>query len=993
METKAVQAAADLDAARCRGNWAAVPELAKRYKRYHPDESDVVVCLEAELVEQIDRFRHRSPIASVVDDTECHWLDTPQTIYVPAPLNFDAFESLSQRLTDIVSNRSNDLDTVDDRQAQFAKILLARVYYETGQYDKALEALQNLALNINDATLGYGLVLLTQARTIKGMCFEQQGNLSEAQDAFGAAWDIVEKHLDQKNEMLSSWIEESLYHGALLALRAGAPAQKTLRMMRGYSSLSDTHFPAFPWRKHKRMVIFKAYATYLTQLSIDNASILQGAVTEIYHVTEVLQAMSRGFIKRDDPNKTSKHIIELVDIIVTAHDSIGWGDTRQIRSFLQFLQLAKEYTFNSPCITRHLFYTLLRVGSFDEAKHAFRAYMGLCGASDLDKILESESLDIKEIHISVGRLVSRLRILKDESWAPIEEETIQVLLAGVDLYGHQYQNGKAAVVMAEIAVELMRQLGRSAPEVQEECYRMGGIAYGLYAIQSDSPETRSEQHQRALHMLQCAINLHDDHQSVSWKTWYELAVQQAVMRDVYAALNSVTRSLQINREHLPSWHLLALISSCKQNDNRSSEALQVIETGIEQSKILQRLNRIPENMPVLSWSAEKSRAEYFNLAESYLLTCMSQIQLLEKLEGVDAVLILYRELFALYTKLSTDLGLDNDDADPQPRKNSVVSVMADDPITMNPSRRSSYDRPRSNSMASATSYAPRSIRSSTSEDTRSDRKSSPLSPSGNSNNHQRSLRKKSMQLIDVGFVRRIGTSTSQASTRKNSSSSAQESTFRSRSASTATNMSESSLFSLLSATKPSFLAGKSVSKSLSKANPFIRQRREHWHQILVKLWLLSTTTYIRAGMLEEATKAIIEAEQQILVGQMNDAGVWHQLGIVFIKEAKDKANKDLFDTGLDAFKKALAINPDHVDTLVDMAHCFMEKDEWEVAEGLLDRATQGYGWDNAEAWYHLSVCYRHANDLVRAKDCLSYSLELSETTPLQSFGLLPRFVN
>lgn len=36
---KSLQAAADLDAARCRGQWTAVPELARRYKKYHPDES------------------------------------------------------------------------------------------------------------------------------------------------------------------------------------------------------------------------------------------------------------------------------------------------------------------------------------------------------------------------------------------------------------------------------------------------------------------------------------------------------------------------------------------------------------------------------------------------------------------------------------------------------------------------------------------------------------------------------------------------------------------------------------------------------------------------------------------------------------------------------------------------------------------------------------------------------------------------------------------
>ena len=37
--SKPLQAAAELDHARCYGDWALVPELARKYKKYHPDES------------------------------------------------------------------------------------------------------------------------------------------------------------------------------------------------------------------------------------------------------------------------------------------------------------------------------------------------------------------------------------------------------------------------------------------------------------------------------------------------------------------------------------------------------------------------------------------------------------------------------------------------------------------------------------------------------------------------------------------------------------------------------------------------------------------------------------------------------------------------------------------------------------------------------------------------------------------------------------------
>lgn len=39
MENKVAQSAADLDIARCRGEWSSIPQIAQRYKKYHPDET------------------------------------------------------------------------------------------------------------------------------------------------------------------------------------------------------------------------------------------------------------------------------------------------------------------------------------------------------------------------------------------------------------------------------------------------------------------------------------------------------------------------------------------------------------------------------------------------------------------------------------------------------------------------------------------------------------------------------------------------------------------------------------------------------------------------------------------------------------------------------------------------------------------------------------------------------------------------------------------
>ncbi|KAI9278254.1 hypothetical protein BDA99DRAFT_531025 [Phascolomyces articulosus] len=1015
---KVAQSAADLDTARCRGEWSSIPQLAQRYKKYHPDETvlDTTACIEAELVEQIQRTRPQQRSTG-----QEHVNDTSDSIFIATPLNSNQTQPFIQRLTDITRGKKDNLDLPDDRQAQFSKIILARIYFESGDYDKALESLQNLALRIEDATSGYGLVLLIQARAIKGICYEKQDKILSAIDAFSSAWDVVEQHLKEKSEMLWYWIEECLYHGILLQLRTGA---SPLRLMRAYLKLAKSYW-SNSWRTYKQWVIFNIYVRHISK---DDTSANERE--DVIPVMDILRKLFRSLVLVCPSEELNQRTVDLANLTANVHDRLGWGDARHLRRVLQFLYQAKEHTFNSVSITRHLLFTLLRLGEFNEAKYTFASYMDLLGASDIDNTDEPRHYDIVDL--------LRHLTLANES----KEYFLSVCLAGAELYGQIYSNGKMATIIMHVAlnvVEEEEQQEKGENELIARTYRIHGAACSLYARQCDDPDTRSEYHSKSIESLTQAVHLDES----SWQAHYELAVEQAITRNLYDAANAISKSIQLHPTHLPSWHLLALLHSCQ--ENKEPQALQTLEAGLNHSNLSTDFNQmVAGSAPVLSWNPdEKSVAQYVTLAESHLAMSMTQVQLLEKLEGPDAILDLYTDLFSMYAKLATHLNdagatassddyLMDDGVQQEKwmnggRHNSITSTTNGRRNSrslslskVDPRRRSNSasNSPRTTEFNAAETTAPpmspsannnhsppRRMKSSSSDETRSNRQGS-FAGRGRSSSitrESKSIRKKSMQLIDMGFARRMGSSAQQSTKQQSSGSTLFDEKQQH------TPNSDASSATLMSLLTPSFSTASmgvperrpsnttpTISTLLNKPTQFYtRYQRDRWYHLLVKLWLMSTTTFIRAGRLEEATKAIVEAEQQLLAGQMNDASVWYQLGMVCIQKAKKSSPPDrttLHETGLDAFKKALAIDPDHIDALVAMARCFMDLEEWELAEGLLDRATRGYGWDHAEAWYCLGVCYRHDHNLEQAKNCFQYAVELNETTPLQSFAQLPRFV-
>lgn len=208
-----------------------------------------------------------------------------------------------------------------------------------------LTALQNLALRIEDVQTGYGLVLLVQARAMKGICLEKTENYEGAIEAYEAAWNAVELQPQERGIMLSFWIEECLYRGVLLRQRLNHPVKETIGMMRAYVQLVSSHWSPH-WRMFRRWIILKSHVDYLVKIyqegtfipSIKNTTKLpdeMAAFEELSTLMNLFRHLFTVITPYLDTNSQTEYGLSLARIMMDSHDIVGWGETAHIRRVLQ----------------------------------------------------------------------------------------------------------------------------------------------------------------------------------------------------------------------------------------------------------------------------------------------------------------------------------------------------------------------------------------------------------------------------------------------------------------------------------------------------------------------------------------------------------------------------------------------------------------------------------------------------------------------------------
>jgi hypothetical protein len=204
--------------------------------------------------------------------------------------------------------------------------------------------------------------------------------------------------------------------------------------------------------------------------------------------------------------QSSTLVLDFVNRLAADFELIGGSEVEK-RGYVEALNRASLKTFNSPCVTRHLFHALVQLGDYEEAEHALRTYLYLVGleskaildarsttsalASDafgfntpVPNADEAEELAIRE---QAKMTDGPQRSLEIES---IENKVV-VLITAVRMYCQELEKGTEAVYMAEIAEHLYTteltnkdQHDESFILLGAQVYRTLGAAFGFLAGQS-----------------------------------------------------------------------------------------------------------------------------------------------------------------------------------------------------------------------------------------------------------------------------------------------------------------------------------------------------------------------------------------------------------------------------------------------------------------------------------------------------------------------------
>jgi len=85
------------------------------------------------------------------------------------------------------------------------------------------------------------------------------------------------------------------------------------------------------------------------------------------------------------------------------------------------------------------------------------------------------------------------------------------------------------------------------------------------------------------------------------------------------------------------------------------------------------------------------------------------------------------------------------------------------------------------------------------------------------------------------------------------------------------------------------------------------------------------------------------------------------------------------EMALKATGKALVLSAEYPPAVIRMSELYLDRQQPDLAHGLLNPFTQGRGWDVAEAWYLLArVCQAQGGRAERARECLLKALQLEK---------------
>ncbi|KAI9263323.1 hypothetical protein BDA99DRAFT_509951 [Phascolomyces articulosus] len=1037
--SKVVQISKEIEDARCKGNWKLIPELVRRYKKHNPKGEILAQTISAEASLSELSFNARRDITQqqrqrqqyqngVRHDTYNNG-DNNETPLLSPRLDAKQVKSLQLQLKSVI--QMNDDAT---HEKEFAKIILARSFYECGEFNKALDMIQQLSFSKQDVISGYRSVLFLQAQVIKAISLELNGDIPLALECYKSIISIIKDITGAKDRVFTDWAEEGLYRASLLALKNDTDdAASTLEILRAYQRATASQ-PTI-WRLEKRLTITRQSLKYLAdtyhqgtyfcpEKESSGQAVFMIEAMRLRSIYETLLHASASFPRADQVNPV---VLDYVDQVGDLIDLVPWP-IADLRAFAESLGRATQKAFNSPRIMRQQFRTQIKLGEFKEAHYAFRSYLYLVGLTsqardesrfhgealatdnegnnipvplikteEIRQMIKDRGATMDEQgHVQNGKSIASKRSVEKET----TEDVLNVLLSAIKMLCEDLERGAEAVEMAEIAKNVFEMELKPKQEVSScitlfgtRVYRAAGTAYGLLATQTMDPTMRPEYHEKALHYLEESLKINE-----SWETYYQLALQRGETRDIGQAIQATSKALQLNPRHIPSWHLLVLLCTCPMQGDMQ-QAFKTCETALEkvQDIIVDYHENELNNIELGTRPGFDDLSQYVSLETTHSM-------LLNIIKGPADALESQKDVFASYNLIAVpddaELQLDGLYNEGHERNRMVISGSLgnlSEAVPSSGAETESSSKPSTNghstpsdsyhSLREKKSIRPHVNGTSTTRNGKAESVQTEPIPSS----HHRRLHP-SLHLFRGRSLRKHKqnkgghSSTSEDSTSRES----KDSLFSSNGARASYPMqaSVSSLQSLRSFNSTRSLNHGGGGSTLSSASASTqltarcRLRQKRSTRILCNLWVLSASFFLSIGRVDEALKSVEEGEN---VDWTSNARLWCMLG-------KIRLAQNRLDWAITAFQKGLVCESNDIECRVGLAKAFEEQGTLEVAEGILELVTRGNGWNCAEAWFYLGEVYRKTERIERAKDCLLYALELEKTQPIQPFSVLPRIV-
>jgi hypothetical protein len=401
-------------------------------------------------------------------------------------------------------------------------------------------------------------------------------------------------------------------------------------------------------------------------------------------------------------DQTSDEVEEWADLVVRnwrVLSGSSWleGDQDQSkkeavsRRVLDILYRAATKTFHSTAILRHLFAVHLAVGEFDIAFKAFDTYLEIVKkgegrvekTGEVEKSLDSDETVLKTVSECIRALCrygSREAAKKAKDLAQYFEERLSKhhppTVAGND----ESRSGKGGPIVNGNTSHTASPI---SPQVFAIAWRSIGIAKAQWARVTYDAGSRSDIQTRAIKSLHKALS--PEYESVdNVETLFALAMLLSERRELNAAIEVVKRALlppstsstrtvenlgpsrtRFAREKslIPLWHLLALLLSARQEFTTAARACEgafeqfqdpknlfgdVLLTGTYRSEHL-NLKDMNEKSLAQSRGVVDEMDDFQK--ETVLEVKMTQLALIEVLEGPEVAVNASDELLSLYTRI------------------------------------------------------------------------------------------------------------------------------------------------------------------------------------------------------------------------------------------------------------------------------------------------------------------------------------------------------